>query len=136
MGADLTQTSRGCPWEALRVIKVDTAQIRHGGQRSAISFGPDDVAVVAATAIHNARAAKMDIRQRIILRVVMTGGGTQSFVFLTRLQRAVFDSVCMPIINRLRVTSEAAKQLQAEEERKAAETQHQRQLQEEAAVIA
>ncbi len=125
-----------CPWGALRVIGIDTVQIQHGHGRSAFGFGPVGVAVVAATAIHNARAAKMDIRQRITLTSVMTGGGTKSFVFLTGLPRPVVDSVCMPIINRLRAASEADNQLQAEKKREAAEAEHQRQLQEETAAIA
>jgi hypothetical protein len=125
-----------CPWSSLRAIKVDTVRTRHGRQRSAFGIGPVGMAVVAATAVSNARAAKIDVHQRITLTCGMNTGGNRTFVFLTGLQREVVDAVCMPVITSFQRAIAVARAVQATKNQQAAELQRQRQVQEQAAAIA
>lgn len=91
---------------AIQSIAVDTVERQHGRQRNALGFGAIGLAVVAETAIHNARARKIDeLRQ-----IVITDGAKKQWVYLTKKSTADVNAVigsAAAVVHRVRTGAAA-----------------------------
>ena len=89
------------PWSGLRKVQVQTFRTQRGRKRSAFGIGPLGVGVVAATAIHNARAGKVSAVQKITL----TDAKGVAWEFTTGLPRANVDVLFNPVIAAMKASN-------------------------------
>jgi hypothetical protein len=92
-------------WPAVSKINIETITHRTAGtrKRSAFGIGPIGLAVVAGTAIHNARAKPGTVT--VYQKLTLTDGKGAAYEFMTAIDRPSVDRILGPVFSALRASN-------------------------------